>query len=76
MEHVVGIYSASFLKDFLIVVPIVERDEPLWDFVILANSIVIAFNMHVLICWKGPLCVVHLSILWSSRIQVFSIEER
>ena len=75
MEDCVRIYSCSLLKDFLIVISILERYKPLWIIILLAHCIMVPFHMHILISREKSLGVMDLSIERASSVQVFCIEE-
>ena len=75
MEYCVRIDSCSLLKDFRIVITILERYKPIWIVILLAYCVMVPFHMHILISREKSLGVMDLSIEWASSVQVFCIEE-
>ena len=75
MEDIVRIDSCSLLKDFRIVIAILERYKPLWVVIILAYCVMVSFHMHILFGREKSFGVMDLSTGWASSVQVFCIEE-
>ena len=75
MEYCVRIDSCSLLKDFCIVITILERYKPNWIVILLAYCVMVPFHMHILISREKSLGVMDFFIEWASSVQVFCIEE-